>query len=484
MVGERAEWRGGGAPLAAILTLSALLKLALLVPAHATYPVGDARDYFRGAHQLREGDYVSIRPPLWPATLWLAMGLAELTGGETAVTPVAEILPGQRRPPRGPLSDLDWARLLQVALSTGTVWVVFLLGRELFDRRAGLVAAGLFAFDPVFVGYTHLLWAETLLALLNLGWALLLLRGVRAGSLGLVCLAGLLLGLAALTRQLMLNFAVFAALWIFAMRPGSRREAAKLAAAFGACACLVVAPWTLRNAAFHGRFVPVAPTGGWALLHGVTYDIEGEMRRAGITEGLERPRPIEPIQTERLARERAVEIIREDPAAYLRRMVAVNLPDLWRLGSRVLEYARRGGGEGSARQHGYPGVSGWLGLALVAGICGVYLLGTGAGLLGLALAPRWRETLLCGALLVHACAAHAVVGANLRHRLYVMPFLLLYAGFVLSRRRREWPALLTRRRAAVAAGLLLAFALALASADHREVREQWLHFRVLARMGA
>ncbi|MDJ0848212.1 MAG: glycosyltransferase family 39 protein [Myxococcota bacterium] len=473
------EVRGGGAALGWILVLSTLLKLALLVPAHQTYPVGDARDYLRGAHQLRDGHYVSIRPPLWPATLRVAIALAETTGGAEAVTPVSETLPGQRRPPRAPLSDLDWARLLQVGMSGVTVWLVFLLGRALFDRRAGLVAAGLFAFDPGFVGYTHLLWGETLLALLNVGWALLLLRGVREGRAGLLCGAGALLGLAALTRQLMMNFALLAAAWIFLLRP--RREALRLAAVFGLFAVLAVLPWTIRNAAFHGRFLPIAPTGGWALLHGVTYDVEGEMERAGILDGLHRPEPIAPIETERLARERAFEIIRADPGGYLVRTVSVNLPDLWRLGSRLLEYARYGTGEGPRRQHGYGAVPGWLGLLLVVAVCGLYLLGMTSGLLGMAVAPRWRETLLFGALLAQACGLHAIVGANLRHRLYVMPFVLLYAGFALSRRPAEWRALLTRGRVAVAGALLGAFLLALAAADHREVREQWLHFRLLAR---
>ncbi len=473
------EVRSGGAALAAILALSTLLKLLLLAPAHETYPVGDARDYFRGAHQLRDGEYVSIRPPLWPATIRLAIALAEATGGAEAVTPVSEILPGQRRPPRPPLSDLDWARLLQVAMSGVTVWLVFLLGRELLDRRAGLVAAGLFAFDPGFVGYTHLLWGETLLALLNVGWALLLLRGVREGRTATVCVAGVLLGFAALTRQLMMNFAVLAAAWIFLIRP--RREGARLAAAFVLFAVLAVLPWTLRNAAFHGRFLPIAPTGGWALLHGVTHDVDGEMKRAGILDGLNRPAPIAPIETERLARERALEIIRADPGGYLVRTVTVNLPDLWRLGSRVLEYARHGGGEGPRRQHGYRGVPGWLGLGLVVVFSVTYLLAMTSGLVGMAFAPRWRETLLSGALLLQVCGLHAIVGANLRHRLYVMPFVLVYAGFALSRRPAEWPALVTRRRAAVAAALLAAFLLALAAADHRELRDQWIHFRVLAR---
>jgi len=473
---------GGGAALGGILLLSCLLKLALLVPGHATYPVGDARDYLRAAHQLRDGHYRSIRPPLWPASLGLAIGLAESSGGAEAVTPMAEVLPGSRRPPRAPLSDLDWARLLQVAMSTATVWLLFLLGRELFDRRAGLVAAALFAFDPVFVGYTHLLWAETQLALIDVGMALLLLRGVRSRRLGLVCAAGLLLGLAALTRQLMWSFVVLGAAWIGLMHPQPPRQALRLAAAFALASCVAIAPWTLRNAAVYGTFMPIAPTGGWALLHGVSYDIPGERERAGIRAGLERVPPITPLETEQLARRRALEIIREDPLAYVQRMLASNLPDLWRMGSRVLEYARHAGGSGPDRPHGYASVAPGLGVALVIGVCGLYLLNMVFGLLGLALAPRWRETLFTAALLLHACGLHAIVGANLRHRLYVMPFLMLYAGFTLSRSPAQWHALASRRRLAVAGGLLAAFLLLLVAAEHRELREQWYHFRALARV--
>jgi 4-amino-4-deoxy-L-arabinose transferase-like glycosyltransferase len=474
----------GGAPLGAILALSCLLKLALLLPGHETYPVGDARDYLRAAHQLRDGSYTSIRPPLWPATLRVALGLAEVTGGSGSVTPLAEILPGTRRPPRPALSDLDWARLLQVAMSTLTTWLLFLLGRDLFDRRAGLVAAALFGFDPVFVGYTHLLWADTQLALLDVGMALLLLRGVRSGRVAPVVAAGLLLGLAALTRQLMWSFAVLGAAWIFLMRPQPAREALRLAAAFALASCLVIAPWTLRNAAVHGSFMPIAPTGGWALLHGVSYDIPGEAQKAGITAGLRHSPPISPAETERLAGQRALDIIREDPGGYVWRMFALNLPDLWRLGSTGLEYARYSGGSGPERPHGYASLPAGLGLVLVLWVCGAYLLTMLAGLIGLALAPRWRETLFTGALLLHACALHAVVGANLRHRVYVMPFVMLYAGFAVSRSPGEWRALADRARVAVAGGVLAAFLLVLAVADHREVREQWHHFKALARVAS
>jgi hypothetical protein len=133
--------------------------------------------------------------------------------------------------PRPSLSDLDLIRPVQVGLSTYSVWLVFLLGCELFDRRAALAAAALFGFMPELVGFSHLLRSETLFVTLNLGWALLLLRGLRAERIGLLAAAGAVLALAALTRQVVASFVVLAIGWMFLMRPKPWRGTAKLGAA-------------------------------------------------------------------------------------------------------------------------------------------------------------------------------------------------------------------------------------------------------------
>jgi 4-amino-4-deoxy-L-arabinose transferase-like glycosyltransferase len=465
----------GGPALAAILAASLILKLALLVPAHDTYPVGDARDYLRAAHQFRDGSYTSIRPPLWPATLSAAIAISAWWNPQS-VTPIGETLPGQRRPPRPAPSDLDLARLLCVLFSSITVWLMFLLGKELFDARAGLVAAGCAAFYPNFVGYTHLLWADSQLLMLNAGWLWLLLRGARSNSLPLLAAAGITLGLAALTRQLVASFAWIGAAWLLWNGLAAPRRKLAMAATFLLAVAIPIAPWMARNTADLGRLVPIAPAGGWALLHGVTDDVPGEVARAGIPAALRRVPPVTPLETNELALNHALAIIRADPAGYLQRVVVVNVPDLWRLGSRVIEYLRWGGGSGPQRQHGYRGVPGWLGRAAIGVFVAAYLAALIGGILGVAAAPRWRETCLFAAFVVHGIAMHAIVGANLRHRIYLMPVMLLYAGFAFSRHAVDWRQLLTRRRAVVAAGLLGFFALMLAADDHPEMREQWRFF--------
>jgi 4-amino-4-deoxy-L-arabinose transferase-like glycosyltransferase len=473
---------GGRNAFLAILVVSTGLKLALLVPAHETYPVGDARDYLLAAQTLLDGHYDSSRPPLWPATLAAARWLAERRG-EEAVTPLAEILPGQRTPPRPTVSDLDLARFLLVVFSAFTVWLVFRLGCELFDPRAGLFAAGLFAFAPSFVGYTHLLWAETQFAMLNVGWVLLLVRGVRSERVAWLAAAGAVLGLAALTRQLMLSFTAVVVVWLLFLQGREWRKALRPGAVFALAAGLTIAPWTLRNAVEYRAFVPIAPMGGFGLLHGISKDPHGELRRAGILEAMRQPGTTW-VDRDRMIQEHALGVMTGDPAAFLRRAFTLNLPDLWRPGSRVLEYAREGEGTGPTRQHGYGGVSPGLGLGLIAVFVASYVLFAAAGILGAALAPRWRETLLPLAMVAQACAMHALIGANLRHRLYFMPFVLLYAGFAVSRRRSELRTLATPRRLVLATAGLTLFAVLFALSEPAELREQWAFFRVAARVGA
>ena len=60
-------------------------------------------------------------------------------------------------------------RLLQAVVGTIACWFVFLLGRELIDKRTGLVAAALAAMMPTFVGFGALALTETLFAATLLG---------------------------------------------------------------------------------------------------------------------------------------------------------------------------------------------------------------------------------------------------------------------------------------------------------------------------
>jgi hypothetical protein len=160
---------------------------------------------------------------------------------------------------------LQAAKWAQAAVSALLVPAVGLVGGRAFGARAGVVAAGIVALYPDLVWFAAHFWSETLFLVL-LWWAFeRLLAGDRRASVGAVAAAGLLWGLAVLTRETILYLTPAAALWL-AWRSG--RGGGKRAAVFLLCAALTVVPWTIRNwIAFHA-FVPVSTAGGLALFQG------------------------------------------------------------------------------------------------------------------------------------------------------------------------------------------------------------------------
>lgn len=155
-------------------------------------------------------------------------------------------------------------KIVQALLGALVIWMLGTTARRAAGERAGVIAAGIAALYPPLVWTSSYVFSESLYMPLALGSVMLLaaarrhalLEGnARAGG-ATALLAGLVAGLALLVRSGMLVFLPFAAIWFITRRQWS------LAAAFCIAAAVVVAPWTLRNAREHGRFMLVASDGG------------------------------------------------------------------------------------------------------------------------------------------------------------------------------------------------------------------------------
>ena len=108
---------------------------------------GDADGYWQLAGKIASGEEYSFgdpprrvhRMPGFPLVLALSMKLF-------GASPLA-------------------ARCLLAMIGTAACSAVYLLGRQLFDERVGLLACGLTAISPVMTGFSVLLLSETLFAL-------------------------------------------------------------------------------------------------------------------------------------------------------------------------------------------------------------------------------------------------------------------------------------------------------------------------------
>jgi 4-amino-4-deoxy-L-arabinose transferase-like glycosyltransferase len=154
-------------------------------------------------------------------------------------------------------------QVMNTALGALTVPLVFALGRSLFDQRAGLFAAGLFAIYPNVIAGVPLLFPEPMFTLVFVAalW-LITLRPAERSWLPIAAF-GVLVGVACLTRgQGLVLLPVATCYWL--ARDGWRGAVRPTAIATLA-AVLLIAPWTIRNAIQMQAFIPISTNSGAAL---------------------------------------------------------------------------------------------------------------------------------------------------------------------------------------------------------------------------
>lgn len=296
--------------LFAILIAAALLRAVWSVAVSpASFLEIDGTDYRDIAQNLSAGRGYAVSAPRW-------------------FEPAALLPPGPHldfaRPPLLPVLGAvlfrlpgawdAWARAFMVALGTLAVWLAFRAGGALFNRRTGIIAAGILALHPYAVFYSGRWSTETPFLVALLGAVVTLAEWAGRDSrapredIPRLALAGLLTGLAALTRPTGLVLAPALAAWILLHRnsgafaaalppsgpaTGTRpprdlnfrpprlprpphaaprnlaRTAVFLAAVFVAAMGLTLAPWTLRNHAATGRWNPGTFFGSYNLWAGM-----------------------------------------------------------------------------------------------------------------------------------------------------------------------------------------------------------------------
>lgn len=227
-------------------------------------PVSDEGEYRAAAIWLATGRgfsffkaWIWTRPPLY--VIFLAAHI-RLWGPET-VWPI---------------------RLSQALLDTATVAIVmawaWLLAPPLLARRVALWAGLLMALSYTLAAHSFLLLSETLFNSVLFGGFLALTWWAQRGGWRWLGSGGVLLGLAALTRGLLVGVLPFVALWVAVA--GGRgpdtwrarwRKALLPVCGFTLVVAGLILPWTWWNTRFYGATAPILidTTGGYNALLGL-----------------------------------------------------------------------------------------------------------------------------------------------------------------------------------------------------------------------
>jgi 4-amino-4-deoxy-L-arabinose transferase-like glycosyltransferase len=247
------------------------------------------------------------RAPVYPLFLAAVIRTAAPAWDAHASDPAAPAVPDR---------IVAIVKAMQALLGGVTIWLLAWLAGRIAGPRAGLAAAVLAALYPPLVWLPAYLFSETLYLVLALGCVLLL--SARGTGARVWVAAGVVAGLAVLTRPAMLFVLLVAVPWVCGTRGWRAALLVTLASA------VVVAPWSARNTRAYGRLVLVASEGGvtfWTGNHALAggegdlaanpdlkrANIEFRTRHAGLT----------PEQLEPLYYREALAWMRSEPAAWL-----------------------------------------------------------------------------------------------------------------------------------------------------------------------
>ncbi len=414
---EQQRDRGNRTALLAIFTVALLVRAVYFFQSRDNpfiySPILDMQAYYQWAQRIAQGewlgDQVFYQDPLYPYLLAI---LFRIFG-----------------------DYIPLAIALQLILGSLLPLLVYAIGKRIFNRPSALLAALITAVYKPLLVYEGLLLKTFLEALLLALVLLLLLSAVEQSSVHYGFVAGLTLGLGALTRANFLLLPAPILLWIVIANPRSRRS---LALAFTAGMLLVITPVTLRNYFVAQDLVLITAQAGQNFYTGnnpanrsgvyvrppfVRPDPKFERidfhRRAEALAG----RPLKPSEVSRFWFREAWEYIRQEPGTFLSL-----------LGKKALLFWNAAEPPDNVNFSFLQRFSLLLQLPLPTfGLVGPLAL------LGMVVAiPTWRSSLSLYLVSLSYTASVIPFFILSRYRIAIIPLLTLFAGYALSTLWERW----------------------------------------------
>jgi len=156
-------------------------------------------------------------------------------------------------------------RIFYCILDTLTILLIFQIGRKCFSDTVALLASAIYAVWPQALLYSSQLLSEPLFTFLFCCFILLSLKFAERKSWPWSIAAGVLLGLAMLTRGNAVLMVALLILWSIWQFRGTPRLVVR-GLAISLVALVMLVPWTIRNYEVFHSFIPFQTGGGDVLL--------------------------------------------------------------------------------------------------------------------------------------------------------------------------------------------------------------------------
>jgi hypothetical protein len=272
------------------------------------------------------------------------------------------------------------------------------------------------ALYPLLVVYPLSLATENLFFVLLMVTLLILAMAAETRQTRFFLLAGLLIGLTALTRSIFLPFGGLAVLWVlFALK--ERRKAALMFFLVS----LTVLPWMVRNTLLHGRLTGIETSLGYNLYVGYHPQSTGTFT---FGPSLDLLTILDDAERDKVGIQKALEFIKADPGRFLP-LVAYRLGHFFGLERRALTYFYSNNFFGK--------ISTPLLLTIATLVLTPFIVVSTSAAFGLALV-RWNAfTLLLPLVIVGYLAPHLVLLSEERFHYALVPVFAILAAMCWDR---------------------------------------------------
>ncbi|MDP3732557.1 MAG: glycosyltransferase family 39 protein [Candidatus Omnitrophota bacterium] len=160
--------------------------------------------------------------------------------------------------------DYNTARILQAIIGAITCLLIYFIAKKLYNQNIGFYAFVIASIYPSLIGYSGLLYSETLAAFLVSLTILFYILSSEKKSFLFFVITGISFGLLILCYPKFLFLPVLSGFSIYFFNE-FRKEFFKYFFALIVGVVFILTPWTLRNIKEFGKFIPVATGAGTAL---------------------------------------------------------------------------------------------------------------------------------------------------------------------------------------------------------------------------
>jgi len=188
-------------------------------------------------------------------------------------------------------------QIAQILLDSFTCLIIYFTSKDIFGEKTAWLSGILFAVYPPSAIYSRFILSEVLFTFLYAVSIFFLVKGLSSRNKFNFLLAGIFLGISALTRPTTVLFSLFAAGCIIFTR---QRSFAGLFI-YILATYLMIMPWTIRNYSQFGVFLPISIGGasntwttGYQVKNNTSWDVGSAATQARI--GANAPEPVKFIK--------------------------------------------------------------------------------------------------------------------------------------------------------------------------------------------